>query len=337
MEAGSGNSESVSRPRGMSGRIALAAALLLALLAGPAVAQDAWPARPVKIIVPSFPGGGTDLFARLVASALSEAFKQSFVVENRPGASGNIGAEAAAKSAPDGYTLLVSASPALVINPSLYKILPYHAERDFVPVARGVISPLVFCVLPSSPAKTLADLVELGRREPGKLTFGSAGMGSTTYLGVRMLEEASGAKFLHIPYKGMGQAYQGLLGGQISFMLSDPPTVAAQLRAGRIRALAATYRMPMLPETPTLAEAGYPHMDINASFMVAAPAGTPAAIVQRLNEEINKAMKSPANAEKLNALGVIPVFETPEQFAGTLARQRKMWADFIHRTGIAPE
>ncbi len=313
------------------------AASALALLAAPAGAQDAWPTRPVKIIVPSFPGGGTDLYARLVASALSETFKQSFVVENRPGASGNIGAEAAAKAAPDGYTLLVSASPALVINPSLYKKLPYQAERDFVPVARGVISPLVFCVLPSMPAKTLADLVDMGRREPEKLTFGSAGMGSTTYLGVRMLEEATGAKFLHIPYKGMGQAFQGLLGGQISFMLSDPPTIAPQLRAGKIRALAVTYRMPMLPGTPTLAEAGYAKMDINASFMVAAPAGTPAAIVQRLNEEINKAMKAPANVERLNALGVVPVFETPEQFADTLARQRKMWADFIQRTGIAPE
>ena len=313
------------------------AALAFALLAAPAGAQDAWPARAVKIIVPSSPGGGTDLFARLVASALSEAFKQSFVVENRPGASGNIGAEAASKAAPDGYTLLVSASPALVINPSLYKNLSYHAERDLVPVARGVISPLVFCVLPSSPAKTLADLVDLGKREPGKLTFGSAGMGSTTYLGVRMLEEFSGAKFLHIPYKGMGHAFRGLMSNEISFILTDPPTVAPQLKAGRIRALAATYRTPLLPGTPTLAEAGYPKMDINASFMVAAPAGTPAAIVHRLNEEINKAMKIPANVERLNTLGLVPMFETPEQFADTLTKQRKMWADFIQRTGIAPE
>jgi tripartite-type tricarboxylate transporter receptor subunit TctC len=312
-------------------------AIVLALLAAPAPAQDAWPARPVKIVVPSSPGGGTDIFARLLASGLSDSLKQQFVVENRPGASGNIGAAAAAKAAPDGYTILVSANPAIVINPNIYKDLPYNAERDFTPVARGVISPLVYCVHPSVPARTLAELVELGRREPGKLTFGSAGQGSTTYLGVRLLEEASGAKFTHVPYKGLAHASQDLLSGQISFMLSDVVTLLTQFRAGKIIPLAITHRTSELPGVPTLAEAGFPNIDANASFMVVAPAGTPGAVIQRLNMEINHVMKSPGVAGKLAAQVLIPFFETPEEFAATLKKEREMWASAIRRIGIQPE
>jgi len=312
-------------------------AIVLALLAAPAPAQDAWPARPVRIIVPSSPGGGTDIFARLLASGLSDSLKQQFVVENRPGASGNIGAAAAAKAAPDGYTIIVSANPAIVINPNIYKDLPYNAERDFTPVARGVISPLVYCVHPSVPARTLAELVELGRREPGKLTFGSAGQGSTTYLGVRLLEEASGAKFTHVPYKGLAHASQDLLSGQISFMLSDVVTLLTQFRSGKIIPLAITHRTSELPGVPTLAEAGFPNIDANASFMVVAPAGTPGAVIQRLNAEINKVMKSPGVAGKLAAQVLIPFFETPEEFAATLKKEREMWASAIRRIGIQPE
>ena len=312
-------------------------AIVLALLAVPAAGQEPWPVRPVKIIVPSSPGGGTDIFARLIASGLGESLKQQFVVENRPGASGNIGAAAAAKAAPDGYTILVSASPAIVVNPSLYRNLPYNAERDFTPVARGVISPLVYCVHPSVPARTLAELVELGRREPGMLTFGSAGQGSTTYLGVRLLEEASGATFTHVPYKGLAHASQDLLSGQISFMLSDVVTLLTQFRAGKIIPLAITHRTGELPGVPTLAEAGFPNLDVNASFMVVAPAGTPGAVIQRLNTEINKIMKSPGVAGKLAAQVLIPFFETPEEFAATLKKEREMWASAIRRLGIQPE
>src|SRR6266508_3440274 len=165
-----------------------AVGIILALTGSPAQVQEAWPARPVKFIVPSSPGGGTDLYARQLAQALSESLKQQFIVDNRPGASGNIGAEAAAKSAPDGYTFLVSANPAIAVNPSLYKNLAYDAERDFVPVARGVVAPLVICVHPSVPARTLAELVALGRREPGKLSFGYAGTARREFLDIRMPE-----------------------------------------------------------------------------------------------------------------------------------------------------
>lgn len=316
--------------------LAAASALALALLASPGTAQEPWPARPVKLIVPSSPGGGTDLFARLLGQALGEALKQQFVVDNRPGASGNIGAEAAAKSAPDGYTFLVSANPALTVNPSLYKKLPYDAERDFSPVARAVIAPQVICVHPSLQVKSLAELIALGKREPGKIPFASAGTGSPTYLGVRMLEEVSGARFVHVPYKGVGQAYKDLLGGDIKFMFPDVASVIPHLRSGKVVAIAVNQRTPLLPGVPTLAEAGFP-IEVFTSFSVVAPAGTPRAIVQRMSAEIVKAMKSSALGDKLQAQALVPVFDTPEEFAADLKKERDGWAAFIRRNGIAQE
>ncbi len=311
-------------------RIAFAASILLAAFAH---AQE-WPARPVKIIIPSATGGGTDAYARLIGSALSETFKQQFVVDNRPGGNGMIGAEAAAHSAPDGYTILVTASPALMINPSLYPKLPYDAERDFTPISPGVISPLLFVVHPSMKARTLADLVELGKREPGKLTYGSAGTTSVTALGVRLLEDATGARFTNVPYKGTGQALQNLLSGDISFMFADVPAVLAQVRAGKLKPLAVSDKISQLPSVPSAVEAGFPVAEVHASFMVAAPAGTPGAIVQKLNAEINRLMKVPEVAARLDALVLIPVFQTTEQFAASLAKQRAMWAAAIRRMGI---
>ena len=265
------------------------------LLSMPAPAQDAWPARPVRLVVPSSPGGATDFFARLMAQTLGEALKQPFVVENRPGASGNIGAEAVAKAAPDGYTLLISSTPALIINPSLYRNLPYNAERDFVPVAQGVLSPLVWVVHPSLPARTLAELVAAAKREPGTLPYGSAGAGSLPHLGVLLLAEETGAKFLHVPYKGLGQAaYTDLLSGNIKFVLSDIGTALPHIRSGKILAIAVTERIGQLPGVATVAAAGYPNVKASGTFSLVAPTGTPGAIVQRLSAEVNKAMKIPA-------------------------------------------
>ena len=286
--------------------------------------------------MPSSPGGGTDLYARLLAQGLSEGLKQQFVIDNRPGAAGNIGAEVVARSAPDGYTLLISANPALAINPSLYRHLPYNVERDFVPVARGVISPLVFTSHPSVPARTLPALLALGKREPGKLPYGSAGTGSPPHLGVRMFEEASGARFIHVPYKGLGQAVQGLLRGEIGFMLGDVATVLPYVRSERVLALAVTEATPQLPGIPTVAAAGYP-IAVYTSFSVVAPAGTSPAIVQRLSAEILKAMKAPAIKEKLEGQAFIAVFDTPEAFAASLKKERQMWADVIHRNNIVAE
>jgi tripartite-type tricarboxylate transporter receptor subunit TctC len=307
------------------------------LLAAPAQAQEAWPARTVKFIVPSSPGGGTDLYARQLGQALSESLKQQFIVDNRPGASGNIGAEAAAKSAPDGYTFLVSANPAIAVNPSLYRNLAYNAERDFVPVTRGVVAPLVICVHPSVPARTLAELVALGKREPGKLSFGSAGTGSPTFLGIRMLEEASGAKFLHVPFKGMGPVMPALLGGQVNFAFPDAAIAIPHIRAGKLIPLAIIEHAPQLPGVPTLAEAGFPGLEIYSSFSVVAPAGTPSDIVQRISAEIARAMKSPWLAEKLEHETLIPVFDTPELFAAHLKKERAAWDAVIRRNAIVPD
>jgi len=316
--------------------------LLLALLILPitplAGAQDKWPSRPVKVIVPSSPGGGTDLYARLISQALSESLKQQFIVENRPGASGNIGAEAAARSAPDGYTILVSANPSLTVNPSLYKNLPYNTERDFTPIARGVIAPQVLTVHASVPARTLAELIAIGKKEPGKLAFGSAGTGSPTYLGIRVLEEASGAKFTHVPYKGIGQGYKDLVGGQLAFMFPDAATAAPYIKAGKVFALAVNQKTPLLPGVRTFKELGYPTVDnVFTSFSVVAPAGTPSAIVHRLSTEIGKAMKSPALADKLGPAGLVPVFDTPEKAAASLKKERDGWAVFIKRNNIQPD
>ena len=312
-------------------------ALLLVVLALPAFAQDAWPTRAVRLVVPSSPGGGTDLYARLLSQGLSEGLKQQFIVDNRPGASGNIGAEIAAKATPDGYTFLVSAQPAIVINPSLYRNLPYNAERDFAPVARGVVSPLVFASHRSLPVKTLPALVALGKRQPDKLPYGSAGAGSALNLVVKMVEEATGARFVHVPYKGIGPALQALLSGDVAFVASDLGAVLPHVRSRRVMALAVTEQTPLLPETPTLAQAGYPGIQASAGFMVVAPAGTPSAVIQRMSVEINRVMKSPAVREKLAAQGFIPVFDTPEAFAASLKQERQRWGDVIRRHRIAAE
>jgi tripartite-type tricarboxylate transporter receptor subunit TctC len=269
-----------------------------------------------------------------MAFALSDALKTQFVVENRPGGNGNIGAEVAARAAPDGYTVLISASPALIMNQSIYKSLPYNAERDLAPVAAGVINPLIFVVHPSIAARTLAELVALGKRNPGKLTYGSSGQTSSTSLGVRLLEESSGASFTNIPYKGLAPANQNLLSGEISFMYSDVVTVLPQVRAGKIIPLAISHRTGQLPKVPTVVEAGFPEAEVHASFMVAVPNGTPGAIIQRLNSEVNRLMKTPEVAARLDAMVLVPIFNTPEEFAARLKAEREKWATHIRRLGI---
>jgi tripartite-type tricarboxylate transporter receptor subunit TctC len=312
-------------------------ALSLAFAAVPTSAQESWPAKPIRIIVPSTPGGGTDVYARLLAFGLPDLIKQQFVVENRPGGNGMIGAEQVARSAPDGYTILVTASPALVLNPVLYQKMPYDADRDFAPVSAGVVSPLIFVVHPSVRARNLADLVALARKEPGKYSYGSAQLTSTTSLGVQILEHMADVKFNQIPYKGIGQAFQNLIGGEISFMLSDFPVVLPHVKSGRVIALAATHRTKVLPAVPTSEEAGFHIGDVTASFMVAAPAGTPRPIVQRLNADINRLMKTPAIAEKLESHVFIPVFGSPDDFGERLKKLRVMWAEVIQKIGVKVE
>jgi len=314
-----------------------ASCFFLALTATPAAAQDAWPARTVRFVVPSSPGGGTDTYARLLALGLGQALKQQFIVDNRPGAGGNLGAEIAARAAPDGYTFLVSSSPALVVNPNLFKDLPYNAERDFAPVARGVISPLVISSHPSVPARTLSALAALAKREPGSLTYGSPGVGSSSNLAVKMLEEAANVKFMHVPYKGASQAVLGLLRGEVAFMVTDISTARPHIQSMKVVPLAASHRSPHIPGTPTYAEAGYPSVDAYPSYSVVAPTGTPPAIVQRMSVEIVGLMRSPAFRERLDASALIPVFDTPDEFAAVLKKERARYAEVIRRNNIVAE
>ncbi|HEX6691492.1 MAG TPA: tripartite tricarboxylate transporter substrate binding protein [Burkholderiales bacterium] len=309
-------------------------ALVVVCVHSLAQAQDAWPAKPVRIIVPSSPGGGTDVYARLLAQALGDSLKQQFVVENRPGASGNIGAAVAAKAAPDGYTILVSANPALSVNPSLYRNLPYNAEKDLAPVTRGVIAPMVVAVNPSVKASSLADLVKLSKSGE-RIAYGSAGTGSPTFLGIKMFEEKAGAQFTHVPYKGVGAGYADLLGGQIQFMMPDVASAISHIRAGKLRAIAVSQPTPLLPGVPTFTQAGYP-VEVFTSFSVVAPAGTPEPILARLAGEISRAMRSGPIAEKLEQQALLPVFDTPAEFAASLKKERDGWADFIRRNNIQP-
>jgi tripartite-type tricarboxylate transporter receptor subunit TctC len=313
--------------------------LLLLLLLCASVgtgAQPNWPTRPVKLVVPSSAGGGTDFYARLLAQALGDALGQQFVVENLPGGSGNVGAAAAARATPDGYTFLVSPDPALTVNQSLFQSLPYNPERDFVPVARGVTVPLVICVQASLGIRTLGELVERGKREPRSLTYGSSGSGAPNALAVRIIEEASGARFLHVPYRGMGMALPALLAGQIHFLLPDVAIAAPHIKSGRIVALAVTHRTAQLPDVPAIADAGFPGFTMPSNFSVVAPVGTPRPIVERMNAEINRAMRTTL-AAKLESHAFIPQLMTPDEFAAALARDRAFWAQFIRRAGVVPD
>lgn len=301
------------------------------------LAQPAWPARPVKVIVPSSAGGGTDAFGRILAQALSEQTGQSFVVDNKPGASGNIGADLVAKAEPDGYTILVASNSSLGINPVLLKTMPFDVERDLAPVTRGVMAPMVVVASPSAGWKTLKDLLDAGKREPGKFFYGSAGVGSPVYVGVRMIEDATGARFTHVPYKGVAPAYQDLLSGRLQFMFTDLASIDPHIKAGKVVALAVNQKTPLLPGVPTLAEAGAPNVRAWTSFSVMAPAKVPPAVLKRLGEEVGKALRNPAVVQRLEQQALIPVLDTPEEFAGELRKERQHWGEFIRRNNIQPE
>ena len=313
-------------------------ATLLAAAAASSAAQADWPsARPVTVVVPSSPGGGTDAYGRLIAQALTEQLKQSFVVENKPGVSGAIGATAVAKAEPDGYTVLVASNSSLGINPVLYKSLQYDVARDFAPVTRGVIAPMAVVAHPDAKVKTLADLVERGKREPGAVFYGTAGVGSPLYIGVRMIEAASGAQFNHVPYKGVGPAYADLLAGRLQFMLTDLASVRPYIDAGKLVALAITDQSPLLPAAPTFAEAGFGGIKAFTAFSALVPAKTPPAIVRRLAGEIAKVVKNPSVLARLEQLALLPVTDTPEQFAASLEDEQQMWGSFIRAHNITPE
>jgi tripartite-type tricarboxylate transporter receptor subunit TctC len=314
----------------------LATAAVVAF-AGLAQAQ-LYPDRPIRIVVPYAAGGAVDIVARTVGQPLGEVLKQPLIVDNRPGASANIGMEMVAKAKPDGYTLLM-ASNGIATNMALFPNLAFDGQRDFAPIAKIGYAPLVIVVPASSPAKSLKDLIAMAKAEPGKLTYASAGNGSSGHLAGELLKSTAKIDVLHVPYKGGAPAITDLLGERISFMPINPVEVLAHIRAGRLRALAVASdkRFPSLPDVPTVSEAGLPGYEATVWWGLVAPAATPQAIVHQLNVETNKALADPSIAGKLNELGVVLTPGTPEQFAAFVKSQTELWSGVIKSGGIRPD
>ncbi len=300
---------------------------------------QAWPGRPVRVIVPFAAGAGiNDIMARLVGQHLGAGLGQPVVIENRPGAGGIAGTDAAAKAAPDGYTFLMS-NVSLVTSAYLYSKLAYDPQKDFVPVTLVATSPLMLVVHPSVAAKSVQELVALAKANPGKLTFGSGGVGSTPHLSAELFKSATGIDAVHVPYKGGAPALNDLVGGQLSFMIENVPGTMPFVRSGKLRALAITsaQRSPLEPALPTMAEAGVPGYEVvgwNGYFAVA---GTPPEIVARLQAEVGKVLRLPEVREHLAALGAEPVGSTREEFAGFLRAEHARWGRIIREKGLRSE
>ena len=309
-----------------------------ALLAPMTVHAQPYPNRLIKIIVPYAAGGAVDIVARTIGQPLAEALKQPVIVDNRPGASANIGMEMVARATPDGYTLLM-ASNGIATNMALFQNLTFDGRRDFAPIAKIGYAPLVIVVPASSPAKSLKDLIAMAKAEPGKLTYASAGNGSSGHLAGELLKSTAKVDILHVPYKGGAPAITDLLGERISFMPINPVEVMAHIRAGRLRALAVASdkRFPLLPDVPTVTEAGVPGYEASVWWGLIAPAKTPPEIVRQLNAETNKALANPTIANKLSELGVVVTPGTPDQFAAFIKSQTELWSGVVKSAGIKPD
>ncbi len=300
----------------------------------PALAAAPWPTKPVTLVVPSSAGGGTDTFARSLGVEMAEIIKQPVIVANKPGASGNVGAEFVSRAAADGYTLLLTASAAVAISPALYPKATFDVTRDLMPIARGVSSPYLLLAHPSLNVSTVAELVARARQAPGKLAFASAGTATVPYLGVKMLEEAADVRFLHVSYKGLAPAFQDVISGQLSFILADVASAGAHLE--RLKVLACSEPVRGFEKVPTFKDAGFASVKPANYFSLLAPTGTPSAVVNQLSHSVNTAMRIPALATRLESMGLVPVFDSPDEFARTLAEERAAWATFIRRNGIKP-
>ena len=305
--------------------------LLLAFIFSSASAQEKYPAKGLKIVVPFAPGGSTDIFARLVAERLAAAFSQPVVVENRAGASGNIGADAVAKSPPDGYTLLMATTGVMAINNALFKSMAYDAAKDFEPVIFIASITNVLAVPNDLPAKNVAELVALAKKEPGKLTFASSGAGSSTHLSAELFKSMAGIDVVHIPFKGSGQALIDVVAGRVSMIFDNMPSALPHIKGGKLRALGVTglKRSPALPDVPTISEAGIAGYDSLSWSGFAVPAGTPRDVVQRLNRETAVILLAPDMRQKLAEQGADAIGGPPETFADHVRRERAKWGKLV--------
>ncbi len=319
-------------------RYAIAALVALTGMGAQCVLAQGYPARAIRLVVPSSPGGGTDITGRIMAHKLSEQLGQQVVVDNRAGAGTIIGNDIAAKSPPDGYTLLMGLST-LAINPSMYTKLPYDALRDFAPISQVVSSPNILTLHPSVPAKTVKEFIALAKAKPGSITFGSAGLGTSPHLSGELLKTLAKIDIVHVPYKGSGQSIISLLAGEIGANFPSVPTAIPYIKAGKLRGLGVTTakRTLALPDVPSIAEAGLPGYEATQWFGVLAPSGTPRAIIDRLHQEIVRALRAPDVRDRLIADGTEPVGSTPEEFASYIKSETEKWARVIKAAGIKPQ
>ncbi len=311
------------------------AVLALATLAATAAAQDAFPARPVKILVPQTPGGASDALARIVAQKLAEKWGQPVVVENRAGAGGNVGMEVVANAPADGYTLLMSYVGTHAINGALYRKLPFDPEKDFAPVATLATLPFVVVTRADAPFKTIPDIVAAAKK--GQLAYGSAGNGSVNHLLGEMFNSAAGVKLVHVPYRGAAPAMQDLMGGQIQLVFTSLPSVAGAIKQGTLHPVAVTSgkRAASFATIPTIAEAGFKDFDVTPWFGLFAPAKVPAQVVRKLNADVNEVLRSRDVAEKFAAQGAEPYLTDPAQFAAVLRADIAKWGQVVRASGAS--
>jgi len=306
----------------------------LALIAAGQVAAQTYPAGPVRVIVPFPPGGGVDGAGRLISQKLSEALGRQFVVDNRPGANGMIGSELAARSAKDGYTLMVNGAN-LVTTPSLYSKVTYDPVRDFEPVGLIALAPNVLVVHPSLPVKSVKELIALAKARPGQVNFAGSGSGSTPHLAAELFNTLANVRMIHVPYRGTGPAIVGLMSGEASVMFMPTTNAVPLVRAGRLRALAVTSRerMPAMPELPTVSESGLKGYESSQWYGMLAPAGTPADVLGLLNSHVMKIMQAPDMKQRLTGEGLVAVGSTREQFAAHIKVEIEKWAKVIKASG----
>ena len=317
-------------------RFALALVCLVSASLQAPAAHAAYPERPIRIIVPFSPGGATDMLARAVGQKLQESWGQSVVIDNRPGAGGNIGAAAGAKATPDGYTLTLVAAGFMAVNPHIYENLGYDSIKDFAPVTQLVNAPLLLVAHPSVPARTFQEYMALVKSQPGKIALGNGGTGTAQHLGGEYLDMVAGMKSLHVPYKGSAPATTDLLGGQVQSMLDNMVTLVPHVKSGKLRALAVTskQRVAALPDVPTVSESGLPGFETGTWYGIAAPAGTPPDIVERLYKEIARIIATPEVSEKFVQQGLYPVGNTPAEFARYIEAERTKMGRIVKAANV---
>ncbi len=310
--------------------------LTLAAMVSPVGAAEQFPTRPIRVIVPYAPGGNVDISARIIAPPLGEVLGQTIVVDNRPGAGGNLGASLVAKATPDGYTLLVGSSGPLSVNPVIFKSLPYDTLKDFAPISTVQAVPLVVLAGPKSNINSIADIIAAAKARPGKLTMASAGAGTTNHFAIELFAHIANVKLLHVPYKGSGPALSELLGGQVETMIDQLAASIGYVRDGRLKVLAVTtqQRAAALPNVPTLEELGYKGYQASTLLGLLAPAGTPKPVVVKLNASVRKIMDNNTVAERFRGLGANPGASSPEEFTARIRDELEQWRSLVKQLNL---